>query len=332
MLARHAGKITGIAAALSPVGGLTGCAGMQSALDPAGHEAQELYLLFLGMCAGGAVVFISVVSLLIYAVHHQRRVHSDRVVARLILWGTVTTVAVLTVLLTFSLALWPGLRPVQAEGQPAIEITVTGHQFWWDVRYQTPDGQAVVVAANEVRLPVGERVFLTLESADMIHSFWIPALAGKMDMVPGRSTHLSLLATRPGVFRGPCAEYCGTSHALMAFSAVAMEPAAFTAWLAARRMPSPTAQAAGLQAFLSNGCGGCHTISGTEARGKIGPDLSHVGSRETIGAGILPNTVQSIARFIKEPDTIKPGVRMPSFRMLPDEEIAGIAQYLKGLQ
>src|SRR5690606_9011075 len=137
--------------------------------------------------------------------------------------------------------------------------------------------------------------------------------------------------TKPGTYRAPCAEYCGTSHALMAFVAEAMERADFDAWIAREATPSPRAHA-GAEAFLRNGCGACHRIDGTEARGTVGPDLSHLGSRLTLGAGILPNTVEEIARFIREPDTIKPGSKMPAFGMLPETEIAAIAGYLKGLQ
>jgi cytochrome c oxidase subunit II len=322
--------------ALIPAPLLSACGGIQSALDPAGHEAERLYGLFVGMVAGGAVIFVAVIGLLIYAAQHEerRRVHSEDAASRLILWGTLGTVAILAVLLTFSLWMWPGLRPLTLAGNEPerLRIEVTGEQFWWRVSYHTPDGAPVVAAANEIRLPVGERVDFVLNSADMIHSFWIPALGGKMDMIPGRTTSLSLEADRTGTFRAPCAEYCGTSHALMAFSVVTMEPAAFETWLAERREPSPGAQAPGLEVFLRQGCNACHAVAGTAASGEIGPDLSHIGSRETIGAGILPNDEASIARFIREVEHIKPGARMPAYPMLADADVVAIARYLKGLQ
>jgi len=309
---------------------------MQSALDPAGHEAAQVSHLFEAMVIGGAVIFTAMIGLLLYAVqdHKRRRTVSEEGAAKLILWGTVGTVAVLFVLLAVSLSVWSGLRQWDPEpGAPQLQISVTGEQFWWRVTYHPSDGQSVVTAANEIRIPVGQRVNFILNSADMIHSFWIPPLGGKMDMIPGRTNHLSLLATKPGVFRGVCAEFCGESHALMAFAAVAMEPADFDAWLAARANPSPAAAGGeGLQAFLRQGCSACHTINGTPAAGKVGPDLSHVGSRQSIGAGILPNTVETIARFIREPDMVKPGVMMPSYAMLPENEIQAIATYLKGLE
>ncbi|MGE4253103.1 MAG: c-type cytochrome, partial [Parvibaculaceae bacterium] len=203
--------------------------------------------------------------------------------------------------------------------------------FWWRVMYHPPGG-APVVDANEIRLPVGERVELTLKSEDVIHSFWIPALGGKMDMIPGRANRLSLLATRPGIFRGPCAEYCGTSHALMAIVAVAMEKEAFHAWLAARVRTPPRVAAAGADLFQRHGCGACHRIAGTEARGTIGPDLSYVGARHTLGAGLLPNSEEAMVRFITRPQDIKPGQHMPAFDMLADADIRAIAAYLRGLE
>jgi cytochrome c oxidase subunit 2 len=208
---------------------------------------------------------------------------------------------------------------------------VVGEQFWWRVTY-IHGGGTPVVAANEIRLPVGERVQFVLTSPDVIHSFWIPPLGGKMDMIPGRANRLSLLATEAGTWRGTCAEFCGTSHALMAFTVVAMEPAAFRAWLARRAAPADNAGGQGHAEFMAHGCGACHGILGTEAVGKVGPDLSHVGSRESLGAGILPLSVDSIARFIREPDVIKPGAQMPAYHMLPEADIAAIASYLAGLR
>ncbi|MFU0505180.1 cytochrome c oxidase subunit II [Pseudaminobacter sp. NGMCC 1.201702] len=313
---------------------VAGCSGIQSALDPAGTEADSVARLFWVMVAGGAAIWIGVVALLLYANRSRRRVHSERTASLLIFWGgAVFPSVVLALLLGYAFWLMPAIRPWAAFADtPSLRIAVVGEQFWWRVTYLPADGRAPVVSANEIRLPVGERVEITLESRDVIHSFWIPPLGGKMDMIPGRINRLSLLATRTGTFRGPCAEFCGTSHALMAFAVVAMEPAAFDDWLDARSSPSPNVAATGLNAFLANGCGACHTIKGTQARGEIGPDLSHVGSRETLGAGILPNTQVAIARFIAGPEEIKPGVKMPAFGMLPPQEIDAIAAYLKGLK
>lgn len=314
---------------------LTACVSQQSALHPAGWEAERVDILFWVMVAGGAVIFVGVIGLLLYATRHhtRRKVHSEQAAGRLIVGGTLFTIATLALLLGYSLWLMQDLRPwTLKEGESRLEVEVTGEQFWWRVVYREGEGTPRVITANEVRLPVGERVNFILNSADMIHSFWIPSLGGKMDMIPGRTTQLSLLATKPGTFRAPCAEYCGTSHALMAFSAVAMEPADFEAWLDARAAPSPAAQGDGHDAFMRQGCGACHSIQGTQAAGTIGPDLSHVGSRVSLAAGILPNDEESLTRFIRNAEAVKPGARMPAYDMLADDELAAIARYLKGLE
>lgn len=316
----------------APGAALSGCSGVQSALDPAGEEAVEVARLFWTMAAGGAVIWIMVVGLLLYAARPDRRVFGERPAGRVIFWGgAVFPTLTLLCLLAYALWLMPGLRPFAQAAEPRLRIEVGGSQFWWRVAYR-PAGGGPIPSANEVRLPVGERVELELASEDVIHSFWIPALAGKMDMIPGRKNRLSVLATKPGIYRGPCAEYCGTSHALMAFTVVAMEPADFTAWLDAQRQPTAGEESEGARLFLEHGCGACHAIRGTEATGVVGPDLSDLGARQTIGAGILPNDEETIARFIAGPDVVKPGSKMPAFGMLPDGELRAIAAYLAGLK
>jgi cytochrome c oxidase subunit 2 len=190
--------------------------------------------------------------------------------------------------------------------------------------------------ANEIRLPVGERVAFHLESPDVIHSFWIPALSGKMDMIPGRQTRLALEPTRTGVFRGACAEYCGTSHALMSFDVVVLEPADFARWLEQQRAPAqPPVQPLavhGQELFLANGCGACHTVRGTPADGVVGPDLTHVGSRLSLGAATLSNDPEAFQRWVANTDHVKPGVHMPAFGMLPPEDLRALAAYLDALQ
>jgi cytochrome c oxidase subunit 2 len=170
----------------------------------------------------------------------------------------------------------------------------------------------------------------------VIHSFWIPSLGGKVDMIPGRRTRLVLEPTRTGAFRGACAEFCGTSHALMAFSVVVLEEAAFEDWLAqeatAATAPGSPAAARGQELFLQVGCGACHTVRGTEADGTIGPDLTHLASRATLGAGTFPNTFDDLVRWIAHTEEVKPDVRMPSFGALPREHIEAIAAYLEGLE
>jgi cytochrome c oxidase subunit 2 len=217
----------------------------------------------------------------------------------------------------------------------SLKIFVTGEQYWWRVRYGLPDG-ATIELANEIRLPVGESVEFQLEGNDVIHSFWIPSLAGKVDMIPGRVTRLTLLPAQTGTFRGVCAEYCGTAHALMAFPVVVLEKDEFARWLAGQREPAAAPGAAtvsrGQQLFLANGCGARHTIRGSQAAGVIGPDLTHAGSRLTLGAGILPNEPEVFRQWIARPGKLKPGVLMPAFGRLPEDDLRARAVYLEELR
>ena len=198
--------------------------------------------------------------------------------------------------------------------------------------------RVAVELANEIRLPVGSRWSFDLESPDVIHSFWIPSLGGKMDMIPGRDDPACRWTpTRTGVFRGVCAEYCGTSHALMSFDVVVQEQAGLRPLArAAARSRAPAARAPlavrGQELFLANGCGACHTVRGTPADGVVGPDLTHVGSRLSLGAGILPNEPDAFRAGSRAPSNVKPGVHMPAFGMLPPEDLEALAAYLEGLQ
>jgi cytochrome c oxidase subunit 2 len=313
---------------------LGGCGGVQSALDSAGREAQDVAVLFWTMLAGSAVVWLGVVGAAIYATRVRPGPHEERVGRAVILGGGVALpLVVLTGLLVPGLAMIPALR---APPTDPLRVEVSGEQWWWRVAYHRP-GMEPVESANEVRLPRGRRVELVLTSPDVIHSFWIPSLAGKVDMIPGRTNRLVLEPTRAGVFRGQCAEFCGTSHALMAFNVVVLEPDAFDAWLAHAAAPaaSPPADgpaAAGAKLFVDLGCGGCHTVRGTGAQGVIGPDLTHVGGRESLGAGILPNDHGAFVRWIAATDEVKPDVRMPAFGMLPSAELDALAAYLESLE
>jgi cytochrome c oxidase subunit 2 len=242
---------------------------------------------------------------------------------------TVTLLA----LLSYAVWLMPNVRPWFGGHDGGMRhVEVTGEQFWWRVRYLDPGGAVTFETANEVRVPVGERVVISLRSPDVIHSFWIPVLGGKMDMIPGRENRLTLLAEKPGTYRGVCAEFCGSSHALMAFTVHAMQRQEYEAWFRARMTSSGEGSAEGLTLFLKNGCSACHAISGTQARGTIGPDLTAFGARGSVGAGTLANSVEHVARFIRNPGSVKPGAEMPHFSMLPDAEINLIAAYLAELR
>jgi cytochrome c oxidase subunit II len=309
-----------------------GCRGPQSALDTAGRDAERIAHLFVTMTAGALIVWAAVVVLAVYAIR-SRETHSERAANLLIIGGGVALpTVVLAALLAYGLPVLPEILSPAPAG--SLQIDVTGKQWWWRVRYLTDRG--VVETANELRLPVGRRVNLRLVSTDVIHSFWVPSIAGKMDMIPGRITHLALEPTRTGVFRGACAEYCGASHALMAFQVVVVEVREFDAWLehqAQPAQPPPDAQAGeGEAAFVANGCTACHTIRGIASTGTIGPDLTHVGSRLRIAAGTLPNDPEALVRWIGQTDTVKPGVHMPAFRALPPRDLSALAAYLDSLQ
>ena len=284
------------------------------------------------MTVGALIVWAAVVAIAVYTIRVGES-HSQRAAEFLIIGGgVVAPTIVLGALIAFGMPLVPSVLAVPSTGE--FSIDVTAKQWWWRIHYRTPDG--VVETANELRLPVGQRVALRLSSPDVIHSFWVPSLAGKMDMIPGRTTHLGLEPRQTGTFRGACAEYCGASHALMAFSVVVVEADDFRAWLDGQARPAispadPSA-ARGAEAFTANGCSACHTIRGTAAAGRIGPDLTHVGGRLRIAAETLPNNPEAVARWIGQADRFKPGVHMPAFRGLASDELSAIAAYLSSLK
>jgi cytochrome c oxidase subunit 2 len=313
---------------------LTGCTGVQSALSPAGDEATRISALFWWMAGGALVIWAAVVLLALYYGRRRPAGPSQRRDRLLIVGGGVAVpVVVLSVLLLYGLSMIPPLVARAPEG--SLQVDVLGEQWWWRVRYQHPSGSRVELA-NEIRLPVGEPVQFRLESHNVIHSFWVPSLGGKMDMIPGRTTFLTLRPTRTGVYRGVCAEYCGASHALMAFYVEVMEKEAFARWLdgqAAPARPPETVRAArGSELFLSNGCGACHYVAGTPATGRLGPDLTHVASRHSLAAGIMPNSPGTFLRWVAEPEHFKPGAHMPRFGMLSQDDLDALAAYLAELR
>ena len=217
----------------------------------------------------------------------------------------------------------------------ALRIQVTGNQWWWDVQYDNAVPSLRVTTANEIHIPVGKAVRFDLLSTDVIHSLWIPNLQGKIDLVPGRLNELWLRADQPGVYRGQCAEYCGLQHAKMALVVVADSPDDFERWLAANRAPAspPTTpeQQRGRDIVERGPCAMCHSIAGTSAGGRSAPDLTHLASRSTIGAGTLPNTTGYLAGWIADPQHIKPGNRMPPTG-LNGEELQAVLAYLETLK
>jgi cytochrome c oxidase subunit 2 len=312
---------------------LGACDGPQSALATAGRDAERIAHLFAVMAAGALIVWAVIAAIAVYAIRTRDEPHSQRAAKLFIIGGGVAfPTLVLAALLAYGLPVLPELLKPGPAGH--LTIDVSAKQWWWRMRYPTDMG--VVETANELRLPLGQRVELRLASSDVIHSFWVPSIAGKVDMIPGRTTRLAMEPTRTGIFRGVCAEYCGASHALMGFVVVVVEPNEFQQWLEhqMRSAETPTDAVAlhGQSEFVANGCGACHTVRGSVADGRVGPDLTHVGSRLRIGAGALGNEREAFLRWIAHTDVVKPGVHMPAFRALPSESLSALAAYLDSLQ
>jgi cytochrome c oxidase subunit 2 len=305
-----------------------------SVLAPHGPEAAQIARLAWILFGGGALVFAVVLAAAWLAMRGAPRLRSRLAGQNAVVAGGIVFPAVtLTGLLVY------GVLVTQAGGRVGdrdIErIDVVGEQWWWRIAHVAADGQPFA-GANEIRIPVGRAVEFTLTSADVIHSFWIPSLGGKVDMIPGRATKLRVMSDRPGVFRGPCAEYCGGPHALMVATVVAMPADEFEAWrtqaAAPAREPATDTERQGRSLFLAGGCGACHAVRGTPAAGTVGPDLTHVGSRRWVGIESLPMSQASLARFISDGQHVKPGNAMPEFRVFSQQERDAVAAYLLGLR
>jgi cytochrome c oxidase subunit 2 len=308
--------------------------GIQSALNAQGPGAVVIAEMFWVMASGAAIIFAAVIALAAYALLAPRRTARRLSATALIVGGgIVVPVLTLSALLVYSLVRAGSLDPTA--GRPLMRIEVIGEQWWWRVHYLDARGRPDFATANEIRIPVGEPIQLELQSADVIHSFWVPALAGKLDMIPGRTNRLRLQADRAGRYRGQCAEYCGGPHALMALVVIAESAEAFYRWLETQRRPAaPPAEALrqhGRDLFLAH-CAVCHAVRGTAARGTRGPDLTHIGGRESIAAGLLPNNAATLAGWIASSQHLKPGNLMPAFTMLSGAELRAVAAYLSGLE
>jgi cytochrome c oxidase subunit 2 len=299
-------------------------------LDPAGPFAGPVTTLAWVLLVGGGVVLGMVLAVTSAALFGPRRWRARLGHERLVwIGGLAFPVVVLTALLLHGLSL---TRDLSAPPQPGeTRIRVTGEMWWWRVAYLDPAGREAVQDANEVHIPAGRPVTLELEAADVIHSLWIPRLAGKVDMIPGRRNLMRIRADRPGVYAAQCAEFCGGPHALMGLVVVAHAPAEWDAWRARRAATTAPATSTGGQLFISAGCGACHTVRGTAANGLAGPDLTHVGSRRTLGAGILPNHQGTLAAWIADSQAIKPGNRMPAYPVLTGPEVRALAAWLETL-
>lgn len=313
--------------------------GEHSALQPAGNAATEIAALFWAMAVGAAVIWLLMVALGAYAFRTHQGLHPPRLPWFIIGGGMAVPSVVLAVLLGFGLSAMP--RLVGPAPQGALRVHVTGEQWWWRVSYETPTSPEAerierIELANEIHLPVDRPVEFVLDSADVIHSFWIPSLAGKVDTFPGRTTRLVVTPTSEGVYQGVCAEFCGGSHAWMEFTVVVESAKAFDTWLTSQAAPAVAtpdeASTRGQTLFRQQGCGACHTVRGHVARSRVGPDLTHIGGRHSIAAGRLPNGHEALIRWLRDPKGLKPEGLMPSFAMLPEDDLAALATYLHALK
>lgn len=327
---------TGAAVAILVVA-LAGCgADSPSTLDPAGAGARRvgnLWWLLFWISVG---VFVVVLGGLGWAVARRRRAGevSRANPTRFVVWaGALLPFLVLTGVYAVGLNDLSALRNAPGDGPAAgaPTVEVTGHKWWWEVRYPATGA----VTANEIHIPVGTTVRLRVRTADVLHSFWVPQLMPKIDLIAGRTNESWLRADRPGAYHGQCAEYCGLQHAHMAFMVVAQTQAQFDAWLARLTDPAPApataAQQRGLRVFEQSACASCHTIRGTSARGTVGPDLSTIGSRWSIGAGAAPNDAGHLGGWIANSQTVKPGNAMPP-QPVPANDLPDLIAYLRSLR
>ena len=318
-----------------------GCSGIQSALDPKGPAAGEIAWLIWFFTALCAVIWL-VVMLFLAASFVRRRHPADPLELdpgrERRMSGVVAGAVAMTVAIVIGLTLLTYVSDRTLAGIGAaspLTIRVTGYQWWWDLRYEDPQPSLILQTANEIHIPAGEPVRLVLNSRDVIHSFWVPSLAGKLDLVPGQENILDLQADKPGIYRGQCAEFCGAQHAHMGIIVVAERRADFDAWREAQlqpaREPATDEQRQGRDLFMNRPCVMCHKIAGTAAGANSGPDLTHVASRRTLAAGTLPMSRGNLAAWIIDPQGIKPGAHMPVMD-LDGDELNAVVAYLESLK
>jgi cytochrome c oxidase subunit 2 len=320
---------------------LAACQGEMSVFDPHGTDAVHIANLWMVMLIIGAVVYLQVISLLIMALFHRResgtseigppdtRPASSRARAFIVVNGIAIPIAILSVVFGLNLVTLVSLASPNTTSQLTIEVV--GHRWWWEIRYLDYN----FVTANEIYIPTGTRVELRLTSGDVIHSLWVPSLNGKADMIPGQSNTMHLYTDEVGEYHGVCAELCGVQHAMMQFNVFAQPPEDFEAWIAQQQQPAPVPEdeqtLRGQQIFLGAACVYCHTIRGTSASGVIGPDLTHLASRSTIGAGVIENTPGNLAGWIIDSQSIKPGNLMPPV-YIEGEDLQALLAYLETLR
>ena len=324
---------------------LAACNGIQTMTGGQGRESQLFNGLLTFFVAVTGFVFLIVMAFLAAAILRSRGSRTDglpdakavttregRLNTILIGWAAFIGIG----LAALTIASWlADRRAAAATADPIVDITITGRQWWWQVDYQGVQANQGFTTANELHLPVGVPARITLRSNDVIHSFWIPNLAGKQDLIPGRQNDIIITPTATGIYRGQCAEFCGLQHAHMAFDVVVESREAFTAWrqaqLATPPAPDNPLRQAGYNYVTTRECASCHNISGTPASGRFGPDLSHFASRRSIGAGTYPMSRGHLYGWVADPQSAKPGNQMPVIGLNPGELHAVVA-YLETLR
>lgn len=326
---------------------LSGCMSQypQTIFEPKSEIAVDQWSLLVNWIFWPALfVFVTVEGMLLLAAFRYRQrpgqarprqIHGN---TRIEIAWTIAPAAVLAVVAIPTVqTIFRTQAPVEREHPEALKIEVVGHQWWWEFRYTDLD----VTTANEFWVPVGQTVGVSETSADVVHSFWVPAMGGKRDVVPNHVNHLWFTPSEAGEFPGQCAEFCGDSHANMRVRMFAVSPQEFQEWVARQKRPAgapapdaPDNVKQGSQLVIQNGCVGCHTIDGNpgNANAKVGPNLSHVGQRTTIAAGFMENNQQNLVRWVHNAPGVKPGVKMPSFQRLPDADVEAVAAYLSTLK
>lgn len=329
---RRAGRrchaLVGMWSALAIAAVSGGCA-RPAALDPHGPGAARSADLWWIMFWLATAIYVGVLGILLYALYRRRGAAARPTAGRrfIIAGGVILPAFVLTILFVLTLR---ALEPTVAR-EGALTVQVIGHQWWWEARYPA----AGVTTANEIHIPAGRPVRLELASNDVVHNFWVPELLGKFDLIPGETHAVWVQADRAGVYQGLCAEYCGVQHAKMRFAIVADPPDRFAAWVARQREPAAAPTDAlllrGQQTFVGADCGKCHAIGGTSTPSQPGPDLTHLAGRGKLGAGILENNRDNLASWIRDPQAIKPGNKMPP-TALSDEDLQALLAYLESLK